>query len=450
MNLDTLSKFGILALILSALGIVWYYSQPGAASSRTIVRYLTYETGQEQMALVREIERRFEEKNPDIDVQVEFNNMARDKIYVEVASGTAPDTWYCVTDDIPRLAYKDAVEPINEWVKRDKLDLGVYFPQIVNGLQYPQQRSKVLVDGPIYAMPIHFSTDLLCYNVDAFREAGVPLPTDDWTWDQMVAAARKLTKRDKNGRTVRFGLFLPDAQTAIEGNGGQVFNADFTKCVIDNPTALEAIEQLRDLRFKDKVAPTAAQIQDTSSMQMFKLGQLAMLPGRTYMVVDFNKIKDFTYDVTLLPGMKRNVERLAVGGVALSKASKNKEAAWRWAKFYCSPDGGMQILSKLKNCVTAVESQAYSPQYFLQPPPKNVKAMITSLQDAYIVTPPIVGTAEWLNRIRTPMFDNMLRTPDANIPQMLKEFQSETNKLLADEPPKQDSGVRSQDSAHGD
>jgi multiple sugar transport system substrate-binding protein len=437
MERDTLTRFGILALIASAIGIVWYFSQPGATTSRTVVRFLTYETGQEQMALVREIERRFEEQNPDIDVQPEFNSMARDKIYVEIASGTAPDTFYCVTDDIPRLAYKDGIIPVNEFVKRDKLDWNIYFPQIVNGLQYPQQRSKVLVDGPVYAMPIHFSTDLLFYNVDAFRKAGVPLPTDNWTWDQMVDAARKLTIRNKRGRIVQFGMFLPDVQTAIEGNGGAVFNADYTKCVIDNPAALEAVKTLRDLRFKDNVAPTPAQVQETSSMQMFKLGQVAMMPGRTYMVVDFNKIKDFTYDVTLLPGMKKNVERLAVGGVALSKQSRNKEAAWRWAKFYTSPEGGMQILSKLKNCVTAVKSQAYDPKFFLQPPPKNVKAMVTSLEDAYIVTPPLVGTAEWLNRIRTPMFDAMLRTPDADLRALLRQFQDETNKLLAEEPKRQ-------------
>lgn len=457
MDRDTFSKFGTLFFILSALWAVFFYSdyglfrtpegwtvrRPNSAQKKTVVRFLTYETGPEQMALVSEIERRFEEENPDIDVQVEFNNQARDKIYVELASGTAPDTFYAVTDDLPRLAHKGAIERLNPWIEKDpEADLSIYFPKVVNSLQFPQNSGNVLKEGNLYAYPIHYSTDVLFYNEDAFKKAGIPLPDNDWTWEEMMDAGRKLTIRDGKGRVKQFGLFMPDLDATIRSNGGEVFNKDYTRCVINNPAALEAVNALRDMRFKENIAPNPAQVQETSSTQMFKLGQVSMLPGRTYMVVDFNKIKDFKYNVTLMPGMKRNVQRLAVGGVAMSKQSKVKEAAFRWARFYCSPEGGMQSLSKVKNCVTAVKEHAYSPDYFLQAPPTNCEVLVTSLEDAEITVPPIVNAAEYLNRIRTPKFDDMLRLKNANIAKMLKEYEDETNKLLATEPSAEEIAAR--------
>ena len=167
---------------------------------------------------------------------------------------------------------------------------------------------------------------------------------------------------------------------------------------------------------------------------MFKLGQVAMLPGRTYMAVDFNKIKDFEYDAAILPGMKRNVERLAVGGMCISRQSKVKDAAWRWAKFYTAEAGGGQVLGNEKNAVTAIKRLAYSPEFFMKPPPKNMEVFVTSLQHATITVPPIVNAAEYINRIRNPFFDDMLRSKDANIAAMLKRYEDQTNALLSTEP----------------
>ncbi|HEY3265867.1 MAG TPA: sugar ABC transporter substrate-binding protein [Armatimonadota bacterium] len=453
MERESLTKVGVALLAASSLGFVWYFSRPLPPTGKTVIRHLTYETGPEQMALLNEIKRRFEAENPDVEVQVEFNSTAREKIYVEAASGTAPDTFYAVTDDIPRLALSNAIVNISDLARRDKIDLSVYFPEVVNALQWPQQSGPVLKDtGRLYAMPIHFSTDVLFYNVDAFKKANVPLPTDNWTWDQMIDAAHKLTIR-KNGRIVQFGMFMPDSGAVIQGNGGQIFNADYTKCLINSPAALEAMQELKNIRFKENIAPTPAQVQETNSIQMFKLGQVAMLPGRTYMSVDFNKITDFTYDCTLVPGMKKAVERLAVGGICMSniargldpakmspddrlRIEKRRNAAWRWAKFYCSPDGGMQLLSKEKNCVTAVRAHAYSKDYFLKPPPKNAIAMVTSLKHAVITTPPIVTASEYLNSVQVPGFDDMLRTQDADLPAMLRDYQQKTDAILATEPKK--------------
>lgn len=447
MEREPLAKAGILALIISSLGSAVYFSQPLPPTGKTVIRYLTYETGPAQMALVNQIKDGFEKANPDVEVQVEFNNMARDKIYVEAASRTAPETFYAVTDDIPRLAIKGAIEPLNKLIAADKsADLSIYFPQVVRALRYAPPYKHIPIDQQeLYAYPIHFSTDVLFYNKDMFDAAHIAYPTDKWTWSQMVDAAKKLTIRDTDGHVKQFGIFVPDANSAIESNGGHVFSADYTRCLISSPEAVEAMTELRDFRFKYNISPTPAQVQESSSVQMFKLGQLAMLPGRTYMTVDFNKITTFKYDVALMPGMKKNVERLAVGGVCMSRDPDpnhvetgwdrvHKNAAYRWMKYYCSPQGGQAVLGCEKNCVTAVKAYAYSPKFFLQPPPANSRVLVDSLKDSQITVPPILGASEYLNKIRNPQVDDMLRDEHGDLKQALQKFQNDTNKLLLNEP----------------
>ena len=94
---------------------------------------------------------------------------------------------------------------------------------------------------------------------------------------------------------------------------------------------------------------------------------------------------------------------------------KQKEAAWRWMQFYCSPEGGQEVLGREKNAVTAVKEYALSPDYFMHPPPANSEVFVTSIENAVITTPPIVNAAEYINAIRNPMFDDMLRKPETNI-----------------------------------
>jgi multiple sugar transport system substrate-binding protein len=333
---------------------------------------------------------------------------------------------------------KGAIEPLNKWIAADKTsNLSVYFPEVVRALRFAPAYKHIPVDQrELYAYPIHFSTDVLFYNKDMFKAAHVPYPTDNWTWAQMVDAAKKLTIRDSEGHVTQFGLFLPEADATIQSNGGSVFNSDYSKCIIASPQALEAMIELRDLRYKYGVSPTPAQVQDSSSMQMFKLGELAMLPGRTYMTVDFNKITAFGYDVARMPGMKKPLARLAVGGICMSRDvdQKHKEAAFRWMKYYCSPNGGQRFFGSEKNCVTAVKAYAYSPDFFLKPPPANSKILVDSLKNSQITVPPILGASEYLNKIYTPQRDDMLRYPDGDLMKALRQFQSDTNALLQKEP----------------
>jgi hypothetical protein len=86
-------------------------------------------------------------------------------------------------------AAQGVLTQLDPLIKRDKVDLNVFFPTAIEALK--------LVDGKIWAYP-HKAFMARCglvYNAALFQQNGLPLPADDWTYDDIAQTARRLTKR---------------------------------------------------------------------------------------------------------------------------------------------------------------------------------------------------------------------------------------------------------------
>ena len=53
--------------------------------------------------------------------------------------------------------------------------------------------------------------NILYYNKDLLDKAGVKYPDENWKWDDLLAAAEKLTVKDAGGKVTQYAL-------AMEGN----------------------------------------------------------------------------------------------------------------------------------------------------------------------------------------------------------------------------------------
>lgn len=423
MSRENLGLTGAVAVVIVAFCLPFLIGRTSPTyPGKTTIRFLTYETGHEQQVLVHEIIDRFEKENPDIHVEPEFNARGRDKIYVEMASGTAPDVIYAVTDDVPKMALRGGIIDVLPYMKRDKVDLSPYFSKVSSAMIY---------NGKMYGFAFHYSTDVLFYNKDIFDQAGIPYPDDTWDYKKWIEVSQKLTKKDAKGNTAIFGTVQLDPVTWMCSYGVQQFNSDYTKCTLNCPLGRKALMDRNDFVYKYHISPSAEQLSGLSSEMLFTTGRVAMMPGRTYMVIDFNKqITNFKYDVAPIPkGPAGRVVRLAVGGLCITSQCKHREAAWRFLKFYASEKGGLDILGHEKNCVPGIKKLAYSPKFFLEPPPDNGRIFVDSIKDAQILTPPILQCSEYQTRILNPTLSDIgvrLRSVDDG----LKIIEDQTNELL--------------------
>jgi len=192
----------------------------------------------------------------------------------------------------------------------------------------------------------------LAYNKDMFDAAGVAYPTDEWTWDDMLAAAQKLTL-DANGKNAEDPDFDPDAivQWGIYNwwwnsdfdlylwtFGGDWMNEDATQCTLDSPQAIEAITFYGDLTQKHHVAPYLRELAPAHGHPAFMENKVAMA------FIDIGNIglvdeSGVNWDMSVVPYKKDVGTRVAFmygEGIAILKGAENKDAAWEFAKFMAS------------------------------------------------------------------------------------------------------------------
>ena len=121
----------------------------------------------------------FHKQHPNVTVQVKDYDAANyaTLLTADLAAGTAPDVVAIkqVTDMVTFASGGQLVD-----VSDVKLSDGI------------KGASSYKLDGKQYAIPYRLDGNVLFYNKDLFKAAGVPDPDGTWTWDDYTAAAEKL------------------------------------------------------------------------------------------------------------------------------------------------------------------------------------------------------------------------------------------------------------------
>ena len=187
-------------------------------------------------------------------------------------------------------------------------------------------------DGKNYAVPKDFDTNALWYNKEIFDKAGVSYPTNDMTYEDLVAKAEELKKAGLPDGVYPFACPV-DFQTwyyqTVFANGGWILSEDKKTSGYDDPKTQGGIQCWIDMIDKG-LSPSSAALSETSSDAMFEGGQLAMNFAGSYMVPEYagnDTIKD-KIDCVELPSFN-GIETNCINGLgyAVYEGSKNKEAA---------------------------------------------------------------------------------------------------------------------------
>src|SRR4026207_785309 len=119
------------------------------------------------------------------------------KLNTAIASNAAP-ALVQVYDIGQRYMYDSAqVVPMQAFIDRDKFNTSDFEPAVINYYKYQDK---------LQSMPFNASTPVLYYNKDAFKEVGLDPAKPPVTFTEIADAAKKLTKKDASGATVRFGF----------------------------------------------------------------------------------------------------------------------------------------------------------------------------------------------------------------------------------------------------
>jgi multiple sugar transport system substrate-binding protein len=133
----------------------------------------------------------FNQRHPNIGIDVLHNPDAfYDKLQTTFAGGTPPDIFDLASDQFPGWVSRGTMLDLTPLIKRDQgkgLDMRDLWPRTVKTYEW---------QGKQYGIPRSTSVYAHYYSLDQFEQAGVPPPTDGWTWDSLLDAARRLTRPD--------------------------------------------------------------------------------------------------------------------------------------------------------------------------------------------------------------------------------------------------------------
>jgi multiple sugar transport system substrate-binding protein len=338
----------------------------------------------EERATHEKVAAAFQEQHPDIQIEI-WNQPWNDyftKLQTLFASGDAasvPDVFFLWPT--PSYAKDGVLENLDSYIAEANYDLNDYWPGLLESASY---------QGSVYGFPRDMSAEVLYYNKDIFDEAGVAYPTDEWTWDDLLAASEKLAKIESSGRVSRYALGIEGGkyQLWVGQNGGAILD-DFTnpsKCLLAEPEAVEAIKFYTSLLDKSYALRDANLSQVGGDAAVFQSGQAAMIIQNASRISAFNAA-GLNYDVAPVPIPANGQRSASAGGAAwvMSSSSDTKDAAWTFLSWLQSTDGGQAIYTASGEILPALKSTAESP-VFLEAgvPPENREAFIIEGENAKV------------------------------------------------------------------
>jgi multiple sugar transport system substrate-binding protein len=355
------------------------------------ISFLVFGEPQELRAY-RSVVTAFREAEPEIEVQL-IEASDRDdliaRLSTSLAGGRPPDLFLINYRFFGQFAARGALEAIE-----DRLDDSGAFEQ---GDFYPQALDAFRHDGELVCLPQNVSSLVVYFNRALFQQAGVSEPLRDWTWDDMVEKAIALTRdKDGDGNVDQYGLGVEPTLIRIApfvwSNGGEIVDDERrpTRFTLDTPAAQEAVRAFFDLRQLHLVVPTEEEIESEDDETRFLNGRTAMVLSSRRATPAFRTITSFDWDVAPLPRHERPAGILHSDAYCMTKASKNKDVAWRFMEFALGPEG-QRITARSGRTVPSLIAVSRS-RAFLDPAAKPANSRVFLDTIAFIRRVPNIST----------------------------------------------------------
>ena len=321
-------------------------------------------------------------------VHVPHGNVYMQKLLPALQANAAPDALFLHWSMVSQVAAKGALEPLDQLIERDQYDLDDLFPG---------STSPYTIDQQLYAFPFRGSTMVLFYNKDMFDAAGIEYPNDEWTWDDYLRAAQKLTIV-KDGFNVQVGCEPEETSSWIYSAGGDYASDDLSELYFSDPRTLQALQFFVDLRNKYKV--TLRDVNPGSDRPMkideFENGLLAMKISGPWELERYQFIKQFRWGVALFPkGPAGRHTRYAGTGFGVWSGSSHKEQAWDFVKYMCSVETAQALASSATD-VPARRSVAYSKEFLNPNYSWDMSVFVRALEPEYNTLHVFPRTPLWL------------------------------------------------------
>lgn len=247
----------------------------------------------------------YEEHNPGIDITVTgipFSDEGLAQLDTALATDEGPDIFRIASDRLPSYGEQGVLSPIDEYLtEEDQADI---LPNLLDGVEYNGEH----LAWPQWVPPVGFYL-----NNAIFEEAGVEIPTADWTVDDFTEIAQQLTGDNVFGFATYMGAASVNELTLLYTEGATVLSDDNAEYTLNSEAGAKGLQTLVDLFEAGAMPPDSTTLALADVDQGFIDGRFAMITGGSGGIANFtgNEV-DFT---VLPPPIGDAGETVTVGGM---------------------------------------------------------------------------------------------------------------------------------------
>lgn len=226
------------------------------------------------------------------------------------------------------------MEPLDSYLQNEKINFDETYSY------------HFIVDGKTYAVPTFETTWFVMLNKKLLDQAKLPIPALNWTWNDYRNYAKKLTSG--TGKDKTYGSYMhnwPDyIKMGIYVNSTSPLFYDKDKnLVVGLPMFKDWMKFRFDMETVDK---SQVPYSDVKAMSLayrteFFNGKVGMLATGAWMISEIQGVAKYPHDFVTafapLPRFEDSPEGRTFGDshyFGISKNSKNKEAAYKFLRFY--------------------------------------------------------------------------------------------------------------------
>lgn len=339
-----------------------------------------------------------------------------EKLTAAMSAGTPPDVVAVFGPWFRTFQQQQQALPLDPFVKASRLDVPDFLQSVYRGMNWRGQQIGI---------PQYVNTNTVYYNRERFKQAGVPFPRDDWTHDQFLDTARRLTRGALPVREV-WGLSLPWSWIA-----GRVLSLIWGQCgayldpkdpnifTFNTPQNVRAFQWAHDLPWKHRIgAVTNADRGEVSVAEaFFATGSVAMILEGTHLLGAWKARAQTDWDVAALPtGPCGRGEYASVDGFIIPVGVKTPEASWVVIQAITDKEAN-RLRGEIVGLVPARKSQMEA--WAKTIPGKSLRSAIAT-DEGRADPSALWPRASEVNGVLTPIFQALFDRNELAVPDALK------------------------------
>lgn len=366
-------------------------------------------------------------------VEIEFEEIApdgyTDKLVAYKAVDNMPDIFFSHNGWVDLFAQQGVTLDMRPYLEADPdLNVDSWYPsmlQVCSTVALGDQPA-----GEMHCQGMSADVNTFFYNIPMLTDAGLELPGDGFTWEDMAEYARVLT----TGDVIGYGLLADNADNAhgaIGAYGGDYLDEENQVLMVDDAfkNGLRAIWD----PVREGVFATPEQVTAAGDLHAgFIGGRFAMVEGAVWSVPAL-RAAEFEWDVHTLPeGPAGTRGGGGTAGWGVSAQTDHPDVVWELVKHIYGP--AYTAWMESGSVVPPLKRYADDPTW-RQPPPNNFQAFLDAANS--IIISPIGGPFDSAGGVHFAAFQSAFRryaVEGQSMDDALAPYISEINAALAETP----------------